>query len=453
MNYKILLKRDRKWIDVTNRSAVLYGIGRGCTEMMNEIALSKVEYLVDSDESKWDRTFMLLNREYTIYSPEILRGLKAENYYIVITNARYAKGILDTIKKNSGENQWMICEDWAEIHYCYESIEDMLLMDPFLKQTLLWTNLSFYTKRIIEIFEDIMRDVFWGVCMNRFITIPCEGSKLVFLFGNESELWVFSMPGMLNSGNEIHRNKNSFRNISKRVHFLKANRIDSDLTVYADEKGVLIQKYADEKIDFSSGKYKEDILQKCYRLHHSGLKMDIYTDFFQMFFYNAAEKLPQCSGAKRKTMELLKANIVNHIERIDALQIEKCVCHCDLTCKNIVCFQGHVFFIDWEYLGMSDPLVDVCLFLYTVVLEDYYRGKMDYNTAMQHLHDALEDNLQVYYGKKCTKEQFNHACSTLLICEGRDVLSQFSYMDDKIIQGFLKRLRSGTSVSRISVNG
>lgn len=443
MNYRIMIKKDRKWIDVTNRRAILYGIGNGCVDMMNEMTLSQVEYLVDSDESKKEKPFMLLNRDYTICSPDILRELNADNYYIVITNTKYAKDILGNIKKIIGANQWLICEDRADIHYCYENIEDMLWLDPFLRQMLIWTNLSFYTKEIMAIFEDVRKEVLSGVCINRFITIPCEGSKLVFLFGNAIELWVFSMPGMLNSGNETLRNKNSLLNITKRFHFLKVNEIDSDLTVYSDGKGVLVQKYADEKLDFKSKQIKEEVLYKCYGLHHSGLKIDIHTDFFQMFFYNAVQRLPQYNGAEQDKIEALKANIANHINRINALGIEKCVCHCDLTSKNIVCCQGRIYFIDWEYIGMSDPLVDICLFLYTTGLEDYYRGKSDYNTAMQRLYDELEDNLQVYYGGRCSKEQFNHAYSTLLICEGRDVLSQFSIMEDKNVQGFLKRLKTG----------
>lgn len=443
MNYRIMLKKDRKWIDVTKRKVILYGAGRGCIDMMDEMVLPKVEYLVDSAEAKRGKPFMLLNCDYTIQSPDILRELSAENYYIVITNTRYAKDILSNIKRIIGENQWLICENRADIHYCYENIEDMLWMDPFCRRTLLWTNLSFYMDKIISIFETIKIAVFSGICIDRFITIPCEGSKLVFIFGNESELWVFSMPGLTNSGNEILRNKNSLINISKRSRFLKENEIDSDLTVYSDEKGILVQRYADEELNFKSKQIREEVLHKCYRLHHSGLEIDLYTDFFQMFFYNAVQRLPYYNDARQEKIEALKVNIINHIERINTLNIEKCVCHCDLTSKNIVCCNGYISFIDWEYLGMSDPLVDVCLFLYTAGLEDYYQSDCDYNTAMQRLYDELEDNLQIYYGGKCSKEQFNHAYSILLICEGRDVLNQFSGMDDKNVQGFLKRLSTG----------
>lgn len=443
MNHKILLKRDERWIDVTNRKAILYGTGKGCTDMMNEMTLSKVEYLVDSDEGKRNKPFMLLNRDYTIHSPEILSELNADDYYIIVTSTKYVEDILANIKKVIGENQWLICENRADLHYCYESIEDMLWLDPFLRNMLLWTNLSFYTKKIITIFENVKREAFSGVCINRFITIPYEGSKLVFLFGNEVELWVFSMPGMLNSDNEILRNRNSLSNIAKRFHFLKVNEIDSGLTIYCDESGILVQKYADEIVDFKSKQIREEVLNKCYRLHHLGLETDVYTNFFQMFFYNSLQKLPQYNEKEQEILESLKVNVSNHIERINALNVKKCVCHCDLTSKNVVSRQGRIFFIDWEYMGMSDPLVDVCLFLYTSGLEDYRRGNVDYNTTMQTIYDELEDNLRIYYDGKCSKEEFNHAYSILSICESRDVLCQFSFMKDESIQGFLKRLKTG----------
>ncbi len=68
-----------------------------------------------------------------------------------------------------------------------------------------------------------------------------------------------------------------------------------------------------------------------------------------------------------------------------------CPCHNDLVPENILLQGDKLYFIDWEYSGMNDPLFDVAAFLLEARLSDEqvnlflksYFNKSDYHNEMQ----------------------------------------------------------------------
>ena len=72
---RILIRKGADWEDVTNKHAIIYGGGQGCLDMMSELQLPNVKYVIDSNEKQWGKTLILLDQIYTIESPLILKRL------------------------------------------------------------------------------------------------------------------------------------------------------------------------------------------------------------------------------------------------------------------------------------------------------------------------------------------------------------------------------------------
>lgn len=299
----------------------------------------------------------------------------------------------------------------------------MFRYDPLIKKRVLLCGLSFDTERIISLFKNIVKT--WNRAMpDRFIPSREGESKLVFFFGNEAKLWVFGVPGLHNDWERMGIDRDKKRN--KELRYALKTRVDLDkkITVYEDKNGVLIQNYAGESIDFTKEEVKRNVLRQCRRLHQLDEIIEIQNDMIERYFINLTEKVRKSAAGAEKTIQKAEAEMKRLLAVLGTMPYVPRICHCDLFCSNIVSYQGELFFIDWEYMAMCDPMFDVCGFLFSAGLRLHTQNKASYDSALQQIYLGLEKELFVYFERNCTQEEYHHAFLILLLLEYRELLSE-----------------------------
>ena len=303
--------------------------------------------------------------------------------------------------------------------FCYKRIEDMFYYDPLMKRKLLLTNMSFAVEKVISIFKSIVR-LFEDITIDRFMSLKEGESKLAFLFGNALDLWVFSIPGYHNGWEKIGIERDSAKNKKIRYELKKQMNIDKAITVYEDENGILIQKYSEEHIDFSKDKTRRLILNKCRSLHQINRVLDIYSDMIEHHYINLMEKVLKRVTSSTDILIKIKSKMKPIVELLEGMGYTPKICHCDLLCANVVCYKNNLFFIDWEYMAMSDAMFDVCRLLFSMGLNKY-NDKITYKNAIQNIYKMLRENIEIYFERECTDEEYLHAFLVMLIFECREL--------------------------------
>lgn len=433
--------QNGQWLDVTKKQAVLYGAGWGCFAFMNEMPLLRICCVADSDEGKWGKEVELLNTIYQIQPPRVLSSLEPEKHYIVITSKEHERAIKESIEKYIGKKKVLLCNGQS-VFFAYRQIEDMFRYDPLIKKGMLMSNLCFRADTIISLFKNIVKTFPW-IKMNRFIPSRGGESKLVFFFGNEAELWVFSIPGLHNDWERMGIDRDRKRNKEIRYALRKRMEMDKKITVYEDENGVLIQNYAGEYIDFTKDAVKKRILRQCRKLHQIDEVIDIRSDMTERYFISLTEKARKNAAGAEKTVQRAETAMKKYVALLRAIPYVPRICHCDLFCSNIVGYKGEFFFIDWEYMAMCDPMFDVCGFLFSAGLKLHTENKASYDKALQQVYLGLKKDLFAYFERNCTQKEYRHAFLILLLLEYRELLSEAlskGAADDKKAELLLRRM-------------
>lgn len=390
--YRVYIESNQKWINVTDKKIVIYGTGNSCFEMLNTFQLANIAYVVDGDLKKQGLEILIQNKTYKIQSPDILRYLDMEQYFVIISTALYEKEIRTKIYEIC-QRDIFVCLWNKELFYCYQSIEDMLLYDPVMNKKLLKLNLCFYRMDIIEEFYRIKAEVFDSVEIRYFIPVLQGTSKIVFLFGDQKQTWVYSIRGKNVSMNEIEICKSNEYVFQKRYMFIQAFLRD-EFTIFSNETGVLIQKYAKEEIDFADWDTKKRIVQECRRMHTLdvvGLEESNFVAGVLSFYKDNVKKMGIQS---LKLIDDANKLVEKCIESIERVHIKR-VIHQDLTCSNIVSYNNKIVFIDLESIAVGNPMIDICCILYSIQGQ-YLGGKCTFEEFCLSCFKELSLLLQIY---------------------------------------------------------
>ena len=179
-----------------------------------------------------------------------------------------------------------------------------------------------------------------------------------FLFCVKGVRYVFRLPG-----------KGSGAFISRRNEYAVYTALkDKDITervVYFDpESGIKIAVYEEES-RVLRWQQKEEVrraLQTLKAVHTSGIRVD-------RVFYPAAEILAyerRCQGmpvSLWQDYETVRDSVLR-IARFLEADFSPVLCHIDTVEENILVLKdGRIRLIDWEYAAMSDPMMDLSVFI------------------------------------------------------------------------------------------
>lgn len=390
---KIYINSNGRWIDVSDKEAVIFGAGQGCLDMLNDLKLPNVRYIIDTDKGKWGRDILIQNKIYSIESPDLLTKLVSEHYYVVISSIQYRKEIEDVVKKML-HGGIAVCVWHTGIRYSYDTIEDMFSLDPIINKKIHMFNLSFYRYQIICDFYKIIGEIFGNIKIRFFIPIRQGESKLIFLFGMNEKIWVYSVQGIAFSMDEIVINKYENEIFSEKIEFI--NRyLKDELTIYRNKRGVLIQKYAHEKLDFYDRETRKYVVEECRRIH-SITKLGLREgNFIASRFQSHRNKIKDHKNRNKDILCKIDEMAEKNLCLLNTSN-NKTLIHGDLIFENIMKYNEKIVFIDWEYLAIGNPMIDISYFLYSIHFFKYSCKEISFKELCEKCFEELPELVKCY---------------------------------------------------------
>ncbi|EOS69965.1 hypothetical protein C818_02128 [Lachnospiraceae bacterium MD308] len=439
----VLIRRGLDWEDVTDKYVVIYGAGQGCIYMMSELQLPNVKYIIDSDERQWGKQLILLDQIYTVHSPELLTELPKEDYYLIISSEKYADEIRVNIDNYVDCEKITICMHQKYLAFSYDSLENLLFYDPRIKKSLLKANWTRKIDHLRYLFISVTKKIFPEKTINCFMSTWSGASKILFCFCVDKIFYSFSIPALYceTSTTLFPHNPDERK---KRYQFRKKYNIGNEMTVYEEDTGVLIQFWADSFVDFREECHVESVLKKCYELHQLDYRLEVKHNFGEEMYSAASIILKRVAPWEYEKIKELNYQSKLLFDEIKKIGVKQKICHGDLNCTNVVSWKNDVLLIDWEHMSMSDPLYDVCRFLFHRGIYDSYLNKLSYIKASRQIYASLRHYLSFYYGRICTDEEYYHGYLVMQAIECSEILrsaSWASHVEEERYVDLLERLK------------
>ncbi len=407
-----------KWNDVTSKTAVLYGIGGGLASWWRKAQVPTISLLVDGDSAKWGQEVQIGGAIHEIKNPIVLRDLDPGTYFILVPGQNYVSERLADVQRFC-ETPSVLIARGDDVRYVYETLSEMLLLDPIIHEKVMEQACSRNLQAYIDKFNSIINKSLGSISINRFIPIR-RGHKISFSFGNSEKLWFCGIRGeiCLNLSETVgwRPNDANLENLAKIYKVRKEYAIEKELTLYEDQDGFLLQHYANDIVDYHSEAVRYQVLQKLRSLHDLPIRLDITMEIVRRYKYEMArikhrsDEIPEWISGIDKRMQ----SVIEVLSRTDW---KKTLCHGDFHHGNIVGLEGKIYFIDWDFMCESDPFYDICRFLYYSSIEEHDNDTHRYDKATSELYNKLPTYLDIYYKRPCTLTERKHAFGMLLFCE------------------------------------
>jgi thiamine kinase-like enzyme len=262
----------------------------------------------------------------------------------------------------------------------FESLEELRLFDRSYE---IQTNNKAMSaiSRILNITENDIKDI---------RSVKSGMTNQSFIFSADGQEYIFRLPG---PGSELLIDRKN-----EKASYLAASKLNiTDEVIFFDEtSGVKIAKFYPDARNTLKSEPKD--VRACMgvlrRLHDSGVSV-------RHFFDPEAEidrYLKLCEGKNAiRFMDYLstyeKMRELSTLYR--AVDVKKTFCHVDSNPDNFIRISDEkVLLIDWEYAGMSDPLIDISMFS---IYSYYTKPQLDWLLEEYLQREALESEaLRVY---------------------------------------------------------
>lgn len=183
-----------------------------------------------------------------------------------------------------------------------------------------------------------------------------------YLVKTQENSYVIRVPGVMTS-ELISRNNEALNSI-----IMSNTGFNAETCYFNAESGIKVTKYLPKHraLDHNTIRNEENlksIAEKLYSLHNSGIifknEFNVFSEFEKYIdllknkdiFFEYKKEIPNLLSLFKKIKIFLNDNI------------STCPCHNDLVPENILLNDQSIYFIDWEYSGMNDPLFDIAAFL------------------------------------------------------------------------------------------
>ena len=240
----------------------------------------------------------------------------------------------------------MNCQPADQV-YEFENLEELRLFDPRYQNH----SDNAAMKLVAEVFqvpESQIRDI---RCLKSGMT------NKSFLFKVGERHCICRIPG---PGTELLINRRQ----EKQVYDAVAPLGVTEHVIYMNERtGYKIAEYYEGARNAAADSWSD--MEQCMGivrcLHQSGIEVGHEFDIRERItFYEAL-----CRGYEKKLFEdypEVKSHMMTLLDRLDHLNRPKVLSHIDSVCDNFLFLpDGDLRLIDWEYSGMSDPLIDVSM--------------------------------------------------------------------------------------------
>ena len=231
--------------------------------------------------------------------------------------------------------------------YEFENLEELRLFDPRYRNH----SDNAAMKLVAQVFdvpESHIRDI---RCLKAGMT------NKSFLFNVDGHGYICRIPG---PGTELLINRKQEKAVYEAV---KPLGITEKLIYLNEENGYKIADYYEGTRNGNADDWKD--MEKCMSivrsLHQSGITVAHRFDIRERIqFY---EQLCRAHNALVfEDYDEVKEAMDWLMEQLDSRKRPSCLCHIDPNVDNFLFFEdGSVKLLDWEYAGMSDPIMDVSM--------------------------------------------------------------------------------------------
>ncbi len=409
---KIFFCNEQYEMEITERKAILYGVCHNAMLISERLGIQKYEYVMDSDPGKWGHFVRISGKLCKIVSPDILVELIAENFYICTfterNNDKIKKYIQDRFKKD-----FLIIDNPNQFSFGYESLKELFEKDIYTISKCIELNLVREIQNLISQIDEALE------CIGKlpYCYVPIKKGKKILvkaICGIDEALTiaVLSRSGKIPYPKSWYGRAVDVRNDEYEfIAYQKDIGLSSDITYYSKyEKGLLIQKYCSQNVNFRSNEVIHKILNEARRIHDIDLTVPIYTYPFKRF---SSLFLGLDKGYQEKLAEIKQA--LQKYEN-DFLECKLVLSHGDLHPGNIVFDMGNPVFIDWELICMTYEWYDVCRFLFYNKIDEFSSDVEQYETIIVKLYEDIGELLH-YYDNVISTVQILEAKKILFLCE------------------------------------
>ena len=422
---KIVIIKEGIELDISDRTAVIYGAGLKAIELIEQKPIIKISHIVDKDPNKWGKNIQLANSIFEIESPDVLRELSNAEHYIVISSELYYEEMLEDILRII-QVDFIICKK-KEIGILYDNIFELLMCDSYMQFCGTYDHNTLLFPNFINRFRNIIEEQLQGLNI-KFYKPVCDGHSVQFIFGSDEEKYVFKCPGIYSSSGDNRFQDKIFHQKSymECVYKVKMRQNLDELLIYEDSAGFMLLHYADEKLDFTRQDAVEQVLKKIHKIHQikdiapegRPIQMAYYRSKMGLEDYFSSVKLQQLDNSVCKVIDWM---VINSNEQV--------LSHGDLHYKNIVGRNQKPYFIDWECMQMAHPMKDVITFLGSIagldaVINSNPMGESQYPKKMNNLYECLKKDLMVYYGRTCEKSEYCYAYAMMIVQQTKDLYAR-----------------------------
>ncbi|SFU66070.1 phosphotransferase [Butyrivibrio sp. M55] len=387
---KLLVKNNGKYVDVTGRRVILWGAGRNLQPLCYSMQIDSIACVVDSSSSMWQKKVVLLGDEYVIETPDAIKEYDENRCFIMITSTNYR----DEIKKNIQDlygDRYLICEKKSDFLRQYTSLQELLYKDPIIVNAIARGNLSLCMKSIeSKVLQKIKEHI--SDNLDELAFSPLDGATRVTFLVWQKKVRKYIVHIPVRSFREEYNPSNT-RSIAIRYEDRKKLGNLDKLCVYVDNEGIEIEKYAEtDCLDWSSEETVSGALEELRLLHDSNISLRNRWNPIERVISNE-KYIVQYNGYFPEQLSV-------HIHDLCFGELSNIgmtsVCHGDVHLDNFAMYKGKMVLIDWEWVGMSDPMWDICM-LYS---------NLKNRTALKY---SLGDFLQIYYGYIPSQQELKRA--------------------------------------------
>ncbi len=398
-------------IEITERQPILYGVCHNAMVVSDQLGIQEYAYVIDSAPGKWGHFVKIGRGLYQIVSPDILGDLDVENYYICTFTEKYNEEIRKYIQHRYKKG-FLYIDNPKQLAFGYTSLGELFENDIYTISKCIELNVFRDIKRRISQISEVLETL--G-------KVPCyymplqKGRKILIRAICTDEVLMLTI---CSSSSKIpylqswYGNAKDVRN--EEYEFIAYNNDigwSSNITYYSDYgKGLLIQKYCSQQMDFKSNVVRSKILQEIRRIHSTGVTVPIYTYPFKRF----ASLFLTLDKVYQEKLYRIRQFLCEYEKDFSSCRFV--LSHGDLHPGNIVFDADCSIFIDWECICMTYEWYDVCRFLFYSQIDELSSDMKQYEEEMLELYENVGMLLH-YYDNEISSVQIVQAKKILFLCE------------------------------------
>ena len=402
---------------IGKRHLICWGCGEYIHQYAIEMNLSDM-IIIDGDTKKHGNSIMLNNREYTIYSSNILKQLDITKYYIVITAVKewVVAEIERILQEDYPEWKEQYCMS-SQLYRIYPDILSALVCDPYVHKKIDANRIAVNLPEYISKANDILTNNIKGAKVKGY-TVVRNSSRVILIVMCEDNKYYLHFPCLTNYYNYFYENV-----IKENFEVRQRLGVNKEIVLYESDDGFMLSRFIQTSFnEYSNDEFIVSVMKKLREVHKCGKQVNINNNIHKIII-----------DLERK-LEIDESSLggcvafINKLVLPETKEYEKCLIHGDFHLGNILHQDGKIEIIDWIAMSMGDPIYDVCFLYYFVNMQ---------------CERSFNGILNMYYGHNPNEKEYRHALAWLI------VITYWKYLEELQKHGSQKEMILGELKQRM----